>query len=106
ENRLVYFTYNKAGAPVGDGTERQSAPTLARGRFDGGGAPAHPPESPAPPSITRSGRISICTPRVPSDVTTPRSKGSSSFTPMVFKGATSSRGTVGPAACGSTFRTT
>ena len=34
-NRLVYFTYNKAGAPGQNPNQRQSAVTLARGRFDG-----------------------------------------------------------------------
>ena len=36
-NRFVYFTYNKAGAPVtgGQPNARQSAVTLARGRLDG-----------------------------------------------------------------------
>jgi glucose/arabinose dehydrogenase len=36
-NRLVYFTYNKAGEPVAGGQQgaRQSAVTLARGRLDG-----------------------------------------------------------------------
>ena len=36
-NRLVYFTYNKAGEPVAGAQpgQRQSAITLARGRFDG-----------------------------------------------------------------------
>jgi glucose/arabinose dehydrogenase len=36
-NGLVYFTYNKAGEPVTGGQpgQRQSAITLARGRFDG-----------------------------------------------------------------------
>jgi glucose/arabinose dehydrogenase len=36
-NRFVYFTYNKAGAPVtgGQPNARQSAITLARGRLDG-----------------------------------------------------------------------
>jgi glucose/arabinose dehydrogenase len=36
-NRLVYFTYNKAGAPVTGGQPgaRQSAITLVRGRFEG-----------------------------------------------------------------------
>jgi glucose/arabinose dehydrogenase len=36
-NHLVYFTYNKAGAPVSGGQAgaRQSAVTLARGRLDG-----------------------------------------------------------------------
>ena len=34
-NRLVYFTYNKAGAVGQNPNQRQSAVTLARGRFDG-----------------------------------------------------------------------
>lgn len=34
-NRLVYFTYNKAGAVGQNPNQRQSAITLARGRFDG-----------------------------------------------------------------------
>ncbi len=34
-NRLVYFTYNKAGEPGANPGQRQSAITLARGRFDG-----------------------------------------------------------------------
>ena len=34
-NRLVYFTYNKAGAAGQNPNQRQSAVTLARGRFDG-----------------------------------------------------------------------
>ena len=34
-NSLVYFTYNKAGAPGQQPNQRQSAVTLARGRFDG-----------------------------------------------------------------------
>jgi glucose/arabinose dehydrogenase len=34
-NRLVYFTYNKAGAVGANPNQRQSAVTLARGRFDG-----------------------------------------------------------------------
>ena len=34
-NRLVYFTYNKAGAVGENPNQRQSAVTLARGRFDG-----------------------------------------------------------------------
>ena len=36
-NRLVYFTYNKAGEPVkgGQPNQRQSAITLARGRLEG-----------------------------------------------------------------------
>ena len=34
-NRLVYFTYNKAGEPGPKPPQRQSAVTLARGRFDG-----------------------------------------------------------------------
>src|SRR5262245_50391657 len=34
-NRLVYFTYNKAGAQGQNPNQRQSAVTLARGRFDG-----------------------------------------------------------------------
>jgi glucose/arabinose dehydrogenase len=34
-NRLVYFTYNKAGAVGANPNQRQSAFTLARGRFDG-----------------------------------------------------------------------
>ena len=34
-NRLVYFTYNKAGAVGANPNQRQSAITLARGRFDG-----------------------------------------------------------------------
>ncbi len=35
ENKLVYFTYNKAGAPGPTPEQRQGAITLARGRFDG-----------------------------------------------------------------------
>ena len=35
-NRLVYFTYNRAGEPGENPRQRQSAVTLARGRFDGG----------------------------------------------------------------------
>ena len=34
-NQLVYFTYNKAGAAGQNPNQRQSAVTLARGRFDG-----------------------------------------------------------------------
>jgi aldose sugar dehydrogenase len=34
-NRLVYFTYNRAGAVGQTPNQRQSAVTLARGRFDG-----------------------------------------------------------------------
>jgi glucose/arabinose dehydrogenase len=34
-NQLVYFTYNKAGAAGENPNQRQSAVTLARGRFDG-----------------------------------------------------------------------
>jgi glucose/arabinose dehydrogenase len=34
-NGLVYFTYNKAGEPGPKPPQRQSAVTLARGRFDG-----------------------------------------------------------------------
>jgi aldose sugar dehydrogenase len=34
-NQLVYFTYNKAGAVGQNPNQRQSAVTLARGRFDG-----------------------------------------------------------------------
>jgi len=34
-NRYVYFTYNKAGAVGQNPNQRQSAVTLARGRFDG-----------------------------------------------------------------------
>lgn len=34
-NRFVYFTYNKAGAVGANPNQRQSAVTLARGRFDG-----------------------------------------------------------------------
>ena len=34
-NRLVYFTYNKAGAVGQNPNQRQSAVTLARGRLDG-----------------------------------------------------------------------
>jgi glucose/arabinose dehydrogenase len=34
-NRLLYFTYNKAGAAGENPNQRQSAVTLARGRFDG-----------------------------------------------------------------------
>ena len=34
-NGLVYFTYNKAGAAGASPNQRQSAVTLARGRFDG-----------------------------------------------------------------------
>jgi len=34
-NRLVYFTYNKAGAAGQNPNQRQSAVTLARGRFEG-----------------------------------------------------------------------
>ncbi len=35
DNRLVYFTYNKAGDAIDGPAQRQSALTLARGRFDG-----------------------------------------------------------------------
>jgi glucose/arabinose dehydrogenase len=35
KNGLVYFTYNKAGAVAENAAQRQSAVTLARGRFDG-----------------------------------------------------------------------
>jgi glucose/arabinose dehydrogenase len=34
-NRIVYFTYNKAGEPGASAGQRQSAITLARGKFDG-----------------------------------------------------------------------
>jgi glucose/arabinose dehydrogenase len=34
-NSLVYFTYNKAGEPGANPGQRQSAITVARGRFDG-----------------------------------------------------------------------
>jgi aldose sugar dehydrogenase len=35
DNRLVYFTYNKPGDAIDGPAQRQSALTLARGRFDG-----------------------------------------------------------------------